>query len=163
MALPSVMAPTSDETLTLITCYPFWVLGPAPDRFIVRAVRVDAREPSGLLAWSLPARDWLNMPVLHPTRTHERRPTSIVAPTDDDSLVRRAVRRYLVVAGGEAGACTVHVTGDRARADCETFGDKAGLESARGFDLERSKGEWAIKSIVLNESTLEQGDSGRDD
>jgi sortase A len=28
------------EILTLVTCYPFYVLGPAPSRFIVRAERV---------------------------------------------------------------------------------------------------------------------------
>ena len=42
----SVLAPTDADVLTLITCYPFWVLGNAPDRFVVRAVRVDAGEPA---------------------------------------------------------------------------------------------------------------------
>ncbi len=37
----SVLDATAAATLTLITCYPFWVFGDAPDRFIVRAVRVD--------------------------------------------------------------------------------------------------------------------------
>jgi sortase A len=32
-----VIEPTSHRTLTLITCYPFSYVGPAPDRFIVRA------------------------------------------------------------------------------------------------------------------------------
>ena len=32
-----VLQPTSTRTLTLITCFPFSYLGPAPDRFIVRA------------------------------------------------------------------------------------------------------------------------------
>jgi sortase A len=32
------LAPSSTRTLTLITCYPFWYIGPAPKRFIVRAV-----------------------------------------------------------------------------------------------------------------------------
>lgn len=32
-----VLAPTAERTLTLITCFPFTWLGPAPDRFIVRA------------------------------------------------------------------------------------------------------------------------------
>jgi len=32
-----VLAPTEGETLTLITCYPFSLLGRAPDRFVVRA------------------------------------------------------------------------------------------------------------------------------
>ena len=38
----SVLEPTDAATLTLITCYPFWVLGNAPDRYVVRATR---REP----------------------------------------------------------------------------------------------------------------------
>ncbi|SEG26026.1 sortase A [Bryocella elongata] len=31
------LQPTSDDVLTLVTCYPFFYLGPAPQRFIVRA------------------------------------------------------------------------------------------------------------------------------
>jgi len=37
----SVLEPTSQNTLTLITCYPFGFIGPAPERFIVRALEVD--------------------------------------------------------------------------------------------------------------------------
>ena len=33
----SVLAPTAEPTLTLITCYPFYYIGHAPKRFIVRA------------------------------------------------------------------------------------------------------------------------------
>jgi LPXTG-site transpeptidase (sortase) family protein len=33
----SVMAPTKDPSLTLITCYPFYYVGNAPKRFIIRA------------------------------------------------------------------------------------------------------------------------------
>jgi sortase A len=32
--------PVHNETLTLVTCYPFYFVGPAPKRFIVRAQRV---------------------------------------------------------------------------------------------------------------------------
>jgi sortase A len=32
-----VLQPTRTRTLTLITCFPFSYVGPAPDRFIVRA------------------------------------------------------------------------------------------------------------------------------
>lgn len=32
-----VLAPTRSSTLTLITCYPFRYIGPAPKRFVVRA------------------------------------------------------------------------------------------------------------------------------
>ena len=33
----SVLDPTEVTMLTLITCYPFYFVGPAPERFIVRA------------------------------------------------------------------------------------------------------------------------------
>jgi len=37
----AVLAQTPDPTLTLITCYPFDYVGPAPQRLIVRAHRTD--------------------------------------------------------------------------------------------------------------------------
>ena len=37
-----VLQPTGQETLTLVTCYPFHFVGPAPDRFVIRARRVHA-------------------------------------------------------------------------------------------------------------------------
>jgi sortase A len=36
----TVLQSDGDEVLTLVTCYPFYFVGPAPDRFIVRAQRV---------------------------------------------------------------------------------------------------------------------------
>ncbi|MEX2260345.1 MAG: class D sortase [Bryobacteraceae bacterium] len=33
----AVLDPSGNEILTLVTCYPFYFVGPAPDRFIVRA------------------------------------------------------------------------------------------------------------------------------
>ena len=36
----SVLDPTADEVLTLVTCYPFYFVGAAPERFIVRAIRI---------------------------------------------------------------------------------------------------------------------------
>ncbi len=39
----SVLHPTPEPTLTLITCHPFNYVGPAPNRFIVRAEAVDGR------------------------------------------------------------------------------------------------------------------------
>jgi sortase A len=47
----SVLDPTSTRALTLVTCYPFYFVGPAPQRFIVRAVR---RRRTGDLAERLP-------------------------------------------------------------------------------------------------------------
>ncbi len=37
-----VLMPTKTETLTLVTCYPFYFVGPAPRRFIVQAERLPA-------------------------------------------------------------------------------------------------------------------------
>jgi sortase A len=36
----TVLDPDGHEILTLVTCHPFYFVGPAPDRFIVRAKRV---------------------------------------------------------------------------------------------------------------------------
>jgi sortase A len=36
----AVLEPSGQEVLTLVTCYPFYFVGSAPDRFIVRAERI---------------------------------------------------------------------------------------------------------------------------
>lgn len=41
----SVLDPTPARSLTLVTCYPFYYVGPAPQRYIVRAVRADTAAP----------------------------------------------------------------------------------------------------------------------
>jgi sortase A len=41
----SVVAPTHDAELTLITCYPFHYIGSAPNRFIVRAKQIAPEAP----------------------------------------------------------------------------------------------------------------------
>jgi sortase A len=41
----SVLEPTPIPALTLVTCYPFYVVGSAPQRFIVRAVLEETRMP----------------------------------------------------------------------------------------------------------------------
>jgi sortase A len=44
----SVLAPTVQPALTLVTCYPFYYVGSAPKRFIVRAHRVEEEDgPAG--------------------------------------------------------------------------------------------------------------------
>jgi sortase A len=39
-----LLSPTDDASLTLITCHPFYYVGPAPERFVVRAHRVEQRD-----------------------------------------------------------------------------------------------------------------------
>jgi sortase A len=41
-----VLLPTTEPSLTLVTCYPFYYVGSAPKRFIVRAHQVSAASPS---------------------------------------------------------------------------------------------------------------------
>jgi sortase A len=48
-----VLAPAKEPMLTLVTCYPFYYVGPAPQRFIVRAV-LQAQVASGRGAGSCP-------------------------------------------------------------------------------------------------------------
>jgi len=38
----TVLDGSEDQILTLVTCYPFYFAGPAPDRFIVRAERINS-------------------------------------------------------------------------------------------------------------------------
>jgi sortase A len=40
-----VLAASSHQTLTLVTCYPFYYIGSAPKRFIVRAAQVEPNRP----------------------------------------------------------------------------------------------------------------------
>jgi sortase A len=39
-----VLDPTPVRSLTLVTCYPFYYVGPAPQRYVVRAVRSELNE-----------------------------------------------------------------------------------------------------------------------
>ena len=39
----SVLDPTATRSVTLVTCYPFYFIGSAPQRFIVRAVLVSSK------------------------------------------------------------------------------------------------------------------------
>jgi sortase A len=124
----SVLAPTSEPMLTLITCYPFWVLGPAPERFVVRAA---ARVNGPVAAGTTPA------PALEDA-----------APAhDDDVLVRLAVERFRVSNGLTFDSCEIGVDRDAASASCA---GALGLPR-RTFSLQRTAGGWAIRSIVLHE------------
>lgn len=39
-----VLLPTPNPSLTLVTCYPFYYIGPAPQRYIVHALRIEPSE-----------------------------------------------------------------------------------------------------------------------
>ena len=147
----SVLAPTGEEVLTLITCYPFWVLGHAPDRFIVRAARIEDGTPPFLEARSLPARGWLDAPAVQVPVRHSMAPPAATAAPDDETLVRQAVQRYLSLRGAPLTVCAVSITGDRATAGCDQAAHASEPEPGRVFALERANHAWSIRSIELTD------------
>jgi sortase A len=119
-----VIGPTKDPTLTLVTCYPFWFIGNAPDRFVVRATRVEgqpivapsplAPQPVPLTPQPVASRSETTEPsstVVADTRRAEREVPETVrndhgtARTigDDDRLVRDAVERFRLMYNGRGG------------------------------------------------------------
>ena len=87
---------TDDAILTLITCYPFWVLGPAPDRFVVRAELV---ANASFATLSVPAATSYEPFVAHTAfvaAASEGRTTNKPTAHDDTTLVRQAIERFRV-------------------------------------------------------------------
>jgi sortase A len=159
-----VVAPTTDDALTLVTCFPFWVFGPAPDRFVVRATRVDENRAiasdSGSTPIGLPAPP---ASIATETESPASHVAAVAAPLDDEAVIRRAIERFRIEYNGyllkhnaasagllELSACDVAITGDRAEAACEaSFGDRnAGGVRVRTLTLERADGAWAIRSTT---------------
>jgi sortase A len=158
----SVLEPTDEDTLTLITCYPFWVLGNAPDRFIVRATRVKEAKAAELQPRTLPALDWVHAPVIERPAVKElvSVPTGTV---DDETLVRQAVERFRQAFNAQRTSpneavptgrlrfqtCEIAVTVDRAAATCVSALSSSDRQAhTRTFLLERADQGWAIRSIV---------------
>jgi sortase A len=151
----SVLAPSEDAVLTLITCYPFWVLGDAPDRFVVRAVGVidaAAFRPA-------PVRPLEIAPIPPPSR----RARSATGPAGDEARIRQTIERFRAIynarlASHEQGTaplafepCTVQVGSDTATAVCTgmpSLGADRGDVRGRSFDLARGADGWAIRSVV---------------
>jgi hypothetical protein len=150
--------------LTLITCYPFWVFGRAPDRFVVRAAAVvngaGARPPSR----QAPLPDAVAAAFSDGSSVHRAARSAVGLVHNDETLVRLTVERYRLAYNGRLSreavrsseplrfqTCEVAVAGDRATATCEarrqSFSDPA--PGVRTFMLERTASEWAIRSIEV--------------
>jgi sortase A len=161
----TVLAQTSDETLTLITCFPFWVLGDAPDRFIVRATRTD--EPAVVVNQSVSLMPATSLPVVvgGTDAVAVASPSARAQPRSDDrSQVREVLARFRSAYNArlasrvdtrEMGslvfaACEISVTGDDAEAQCLTSGTahEHGVATTWSFTLERRDVGWAIREIV---------------
>ena len=160
----SVLAATEDTVLTLITCYPFWVLGDAPDRFVVRAIRVDdpgAPGEAGLASTALPvapARVASGAVAEAPARAHAPR------AADDETLVRDAVERFRAAHNARVGSgrdgsagrplrfrsCDVTIDGGQATAACAAAPTDGGATpGVWRLALERDSGQWAIRTIEI--------------
>ena len=147
----TVLNPTPNATLTLVTCYPFWIFGHAPDRFIVRATRIGDPVSEGRTA-PVPAR-----PRLLDTKSR--------GATDDESLARQAIERFRLSynarfashgeqrPGGALSfqACQVVLDGALATATCQTASPSPdSLEVLeRTFTLRKLGGAWAIESVSM--------------
>ena len=157
----SVLRHTSDSVLTLITCYPFWVLGPAPDRFVVQATRVEEVPSVTPLVANVLTVHLLDRPA--PTVTRPIDDGTAVPPVvhDDRTLIRLAVERFrsaynsMRIKQGEAGllrlsACEVAIAGDQATATCQaSIGDGEDLRSdVRTFTVERTDSGWTLRSTA---------------
>jgi sortase A len=166
----SVLEPTVEATLTLITCYPFSVLGPAPDRFIVRATRVGETGHGAILIGAPLTLEPMVAPAIQTPldETVPPRPIPIrtaSAPADDETVVRSVIERFRLTYNARLirnrevdreepltfQTCDVAVTGDQAAATChaESRVSDAGGPAVWTAALLRADGEWAIKSITV--------------
>jgi len=167
-----VLDPTSEATLTLVTCYPFGYFGSAPDRFVVRATRVgDAPEAvAALPSHPFGPMDFGLAPVsvrrVHAPTAVGPRVTEAPGPpgATDESLALRAIERFRVVYNGVLArrgetrpegpllfeSCQVTIEGEGALAQCETL--PTGLDrddpAVWSFSLARMDGAWTVRSVT---------------
>jgi sortase A len=157
----SVLEPTDTATLTLITCYPFWVFGNAPDRFIVRAARIG--EPAAAMA-SLPAPPPLeptSVPSAHQSATSRAVIDAPVA-ADNEALVRETIEQFRLTYNGRLlthgdvrangpltfRACGITIVSDQATAACEAISQSPDNEpEVWTLTLRRAETGWVIKSV----------------
>ena len=69
----SVLKASAEPTLTLVTCYPFYYVGSAPKRFIVRARLIGPVPPDVPTAGARPAPGWSRLPGLSASAARHRR------------------------------------------------------------------------------------------
>jgi sortase A len=160
----SVLDPTDEPTLTLITCFPFWVFGDAPDRFIVRAVGVDD-EPGQTFTPAV-----ARLHEAYPLPAPERQPPAAASgaaaprPAGDAAAVRQAIERFRLAYNARVTShrendamplsfrsCEISASGDVATASCTGAADTSSREELldRTFELQRTSAGWAIRSVVV--------------
>jgi len=181
----SVLEPTTVDALTLVTCYPFWVLGPAPDRFVVRATRIEDGPEMVVAPEPRPAAVDLQVGEAHVETpavvAHE--PAAVATPSggsegppprhDDDALIRAAIERFRVAYNAwifihERGTgplrfsgCDIAIAGRDAVATCESSmgHTRTSPRRLRQFTLERVDRVWTIRSTTDSEAIVAVSDS----
>jgi sortase A len=158
----SVISPTREPMLTLVTCYPFWFIGQAPDRFVVRATRVEGPADAAFRSAALTT----GAPQTHEAQTDPTGSSQVKRGANDDAArVREAVAHLRLTYNarrarhGETGAdglmtfnyCEVAVSANSATATCDAAArPPESLSSAIWtFRLGRIGGEWTITSVGM--------------
>jgi len=159
----SVLSQTEGPVLTLITCCPFWILGNAPDRFIVRAVAVDDETVSPPGGNNTPAPLVLDVPGYTGDRPDVATGVRVEHRTvSDEASIRETLARFRVAYNSRLtrespaarslmfAACEISVNGDAGLAACRSSeaASAAGLASEWAFTLQRVGAVWAIRGIV---------------
>jgi hypothetical protein len=164
----SVIGPTKDAALTLVTCYPFWFIGEAPDRFVVRGTRVGDPVNGDPVDRARIAK------VLDIAAANEDRPTPSPRAlaqsgksraATDEALVKDAIDRFRLaynagLARHEAAgrdelmrfsSCEVSVSGTKANATCRVVDrSPSGSPSAWVFRVDRIAGQWTVTTVGMD-------------
>jgi hypothetical protein len=160
----SVLEPTDDAVLTLITCYPFWVLGDAPDRFVVRAIRVVDAPAAAAVVRTMPSPESTGASTVDAPRADPIVP-DIPGVYGDEALVRRAIEQFRLTynarllshndvrPGGPLRfeTCDITITGEEAVATCQVsspLADDGRPLQSWTFTLDRVDNGWAMRSIA---------------
>ena len=108
----SVLEQTTAPTLTLITCYPFYFVGSAPKRFVIRADRVDS--------------------VAHAAspEVREEPPVSLSSASAEESNARE-IAAQTSVEPAKAGALSAPISAEKRKAQKASSRASAGKQKAR--------------------------------
>jgi len=158
----SVLEPTDNATLTLITCYPFAVFGNAPERFIVRAAGVQELTTAASTP-ALPAPEPNAASAVHEAVAAGTVVADVRAPASDDAaLVRQTIERFRLTYNGRLFthgdgraqgplaflACDIAIVSDQATAMCQAASHAPdNPPEVWTLTLRRAETGWAIKSV----------------
>jgi LPXTG-site transpeptidase (sortase) family protein len=136
--------PTSDSELTLITCYPFFYVGSAPDRFIVHAKRTDtpqdaaakpqSSETPGTPASSIPLRSDSSMVVLNASVRDHKGENVTDLSQDDFRVMEDGLQQKVVYFKRDDVAVTIGIVVD----DSGSMRSKRAEVVEAALDLARS-------------------------